>query len=179
MDKWKIISQKRILDAGLFNVDQLKIRFNDKEISHYVAKRRPAVSVFPITENLEIYLVSQYRYLLEQQTLEAMAGFIKKGEAPLAAAKRELKEEIGLTAVYWDELAKIEHTASAFRARAYLFLAKDLKQGDQQQDEDEDITVVKLKLDDAVKKVMIGEINHAASMIGILMLDKLKREGKI
>lgn len=179
MDTWKILSQKRILDTGLFDVDQLKIQHNDKIISHYVAKRRPAVSVFPITENFEIYLVSQYRYLLEKRTLEAMAGFMNKGESPLAAAKRELREETGLTATSWKELTKIEHAASAFRASAYLFLAKDLKQGDQEQDEDEDIMVIKLKLDDAVGKIMTGEINHAASMIGILLLDKLRREGKI
>ena len=46
-------------------------------------------------------------------------------------------------------------------------------------DDDEEISVVKMPLSVAVEKVMTGEINHAASMIGILLLDKLRIQKKL
>lgn len=178
-DDPKIVSQKTVLKAKLFDVKELKIERAGKKVVHRTAERHPTVSVFPLTENYELYLVSQYRYMLGERTIEAMAGFIDKDEVPLSAAKRELEEETGLTATYWSELVKIQLAASVFKAESTLFLAKDLKQGQQKQDEGEDILVVKVKLDDAVSKVMRGEINHSATVIGILFLDKLRREGKL
>lgn len=179
MNKWKILSQKIVLKAKLFDVKELKIKNNDRERVHHIAERHPTVSVFPVTQNLDIYLVSQYRYMLKKQTLEAMAGFIDKNETPLDAAKRELKEETGITANYWEKFAQIEMSASVFRSVAHLFLAKDLKEGVAHPEEGEDVKLVKMSFEEALKKVMIGEINHAASMTGILLLDKLMEEGKI
>lgn len=178
-DDPKIVSQKTVFKAKLFDVKELKIKRAGKSVIHRTAERHPTVSVLPLTEDYEIYLVGQYRYMLGERTLEAMAGFINRGEAPLSAAKRELQEETGLTAIYWKELVKIQLAASVFKAESTLFLAKDLKQGRQKQDEGEDISVVKMKLSDAVNKVMKKKINHAATVIGILFLDKLRREGKL
>lgn len=180
MNKWKILSQKTVLKAKLFNVKELKIEFaNGRQRIHHIAERKPTVSVFPVTDTQEIYLVSQYRYLLKKRSLEAMAGFVDNKETPLDAAKRELSEETGITANYWKELAEIEMAASVFRSVAHLYLAKDLKKGVAHPDEGEEISLIKISLDEAVRKVILGEINISATVIGILLLDKLKREGKI
>lgn len=179
MDKWKILSRKKILKAKLFDVEELKIESGNKTRLHHVAKRRPTVSVFPITQNYELYLVSQYRYLLKKQTLEAMAGFIEENESPIEAAKRELVEETGIKAKLWKRLIKVEMSASVFKSKSHLFLARGLKNGTSRPDEDENIKLVKLSLDKAVNKVLRGEINHSSSVIGILFLDRLRREGKL
>jgi ADP-ribose pyrophosphatase len=65
------------------------------------------------------------------------------------------------------------------KATSYLFLARDLSLGEQELEEDEQIEVVKIPLEKAVEKVISGEITGSATMIGILMLDKLRREKKI
>lgn len=180
MDKPKIISHKNIFRAELFDVKELKLKFPDgKDKIHRIAERSSTVSVFPLTQSNNVYLVRQYRYLLDKTTLEAMAGFIKKGESSLSAAKRELREETGIYAEQWEEIARIEMTASVFKSTAYLFLAKDLAVGKPNPDEGEEIEVVRMPLSDAVKKVMSGEINVSASMVGIMLLDKLRREKKL
>lgn len=175
-----ITSEKSILKYKLFEVRELKITVSEgKNKVHRIVNRYPTVSVFPLTEKNEIYLVSQYRYLLKKITLEAMSGFIEEGETTVQAAKRELEEETGLSAMQLEELMRVELSASVIKAVSHIFLAKGLEQGSQKQDEEEKITVIKMPLKEAVKKVLSGEINHASSMIGILLLDKLKQERKI
>jgi len=179
MNKWKILSEKQVFKAKLFEVKELKIKQNGRDLVHHIAKRHPTISVIPVTENLEIYLVSQYRYMLEKQTLEAMAGFIDVGETPLDASKRELKEETGISAKEWIKLTEIEMAASVFKGVNHIFLAKDLTHGTAHNEEGEEISLVKIPLDEAVGKVIKGEINHSASVIGILLIDKLRTLGKI
>ena len=68
---------------------------------------------------------------------------------------------------------EIELAASVVKSTNYLYLAWDLNMGEARPMEDEEIEVVKMPLHEAVQKVLTGEINHASSMIGILMVDKL------
>lgn len=180
MSQWKIISQKRVFKTKLFDVKEVvfKNKKGEKKI-HHIAQRDIVVTIFPLTDQYEIYLISQYRYMLDKTVLEAVSGYVDKKETTITAAKRELKEEAGITAHQLEEIARIEMAGSVFRSRGHLFLAKGLELGEANLDEDEEITIVKIPLDQAVEKVMIGEIAHASSVIGILMLDKLRKEKKL
>lgn len=176
----KILSQKTIFKADLFNVKEIKfLSSKGKKKIHHIAQRNSTVSVFPLTEAYDIYLVSQYRDALGKVALEAVAGFINGNETTLAAAKRELKEEAGILAAQWEELARIEMASSVFKGINYLFLAKGLENTLQNLQDDEKIKVVKVSLRDAVAKIMSGEINVSSSVIGILLLDKLRKEKKL
>lgn len=180
MNQWKITSQKPVFKGELFDVTEINFtnKAGKKKI-HHIAERNPIISVFPLTDSYEIYLVSQYRYMLKRITLEAVAGFIEKRESSLAAAKRELEEETGIEAMQWEEISRVEMAASVFKGKMHLFLAKELEIPVIEYENEEEIVVVKISLSDAVKKVMDGEINHSASMIGILMLDKLRMQKKL
>lgn len=180
MSRIKVISQKNILKTDFFDVNEVDLELSTgSKRRHYDVIRRPAVSVFPITVTQEIYLVSQYRYMLERTTLEAVAGFIDGNEEPMDAAKRELSEELGLTAEVWKQISDVTMSASVIKQKQYLFLASGLHEGVAHPEEIEDITLIKMPLSEAVKKVMDGIIDTAATQIGILMLDKMRQEGKI
>lgn len=180
MSRWKIVSQKTILRAKLFDVKRINFESKTgKKKIHHLAERVPIVSIFPLTDSYEIYLLSEYRYMLKKTVIEAVAGHVEKKETTIAAAKRELKEEAGISAMQLEEIARIEMSGSVFRSKSHLFLAKGLEIGDNKLDDDEEISVVKMPLELAVEKVMLGEINHATSIIGILLLDKLRNEKKL
>lgn len=176
----KIASEKVVYKARLFEVKEQEILLpNNKKHIYATVERRPTVSVFPLTDKNDLYLVSEYRQLFEKKILGAVAGHIDENETSLAAAKRELKEEVGMLASHWEEIARIEKSASVIKETCHIFLARDLEQGKPEPDEVENIELVKLSLKEAALKVMSGEINNAATMIGILMLDKLRTERKL
>lgn len=176
MNEPKIISEKTILKTPLFDVKKIELVLHTgSKRTHYVAERMPVVSVFPITDDYQIYLISQYRYLLKKVIFEAVAGYIEKNESPLAAAKRELKEETGITAIQWEELARVETSASGFRTKVHIFLAKGLELGKPEPTEDEEIILHKMPLNEAVEMIESGKIDHVTTMAGILLLDKLRR----
>lgn len=170
----KVISQKSVYKAKFFEVKEEKVLLpNNKKHTLATVERRPTVNVFPLTDTNDLYLISEYRQMFKKRILEAVAGHIDENETSLAAAKRELKEEIGMSAFQWEEIARIQKSASVIKETSHLFLARDLELGKPEPEEGEDITLVTLSLKEAAAKVMNGEINSAATIIGILMLDKL------
>lgn len=181
MTHLKIISEKTTFKAeNAFEVRKLALELpSKKKITHYVAERVPVSVVFPLTDKYELYLISQYRYLLKKTIIEAVSGRVDKGESALFAAKRELVEEAGIEAGQLEELTRVELAGSFFRGQVSLFLARDLVFGEQELEETEHIEVIKMPLDEAVKKVMSGEIQASATIIGILMLNQLRREKKL
>lgn len=175
-----IISQKTVYKSELFNIVETKLLLdNDKKHIYHDVEVQPTVFIFPLTNENEIYLVREYRYLLKKTVFSAVAGFVKNGETSIQAAKRELKEEAGLIASHWEELLRMNTENSVVKSQKHLFLAQDIEIENKSSEEDEDIEVIKIPLNEAVNKTISGEISGAGSIIGLLLLDKLKRERKI
>lgn len=175
-----ITAKKSIYESKLFKVKEEEVVLpNGKKKIYDFVERIPTVVVFPITPDYELYLISEYRTLHKKRVIEAVAGHVDKGESPLETAKRELKEEIGLSGAKWNQLAQIEAAGSVIKSSMSLFVVKDLEIGKPNLEEGEDIILLKMSLDEAVRKVMTGEIIISSAVIGILLLDKLRREGKI
>ena len=180
MNQWKIISQKSILKGKFFEVKEQEVLLPDKSKHKYeIVERRSTVNIFPLTDKYDLYLISQYRHLFKKRMLEAVAGHIERNETSLTAAKRELKEEVGMSGSQWEEIARIQTAASVIKHTAHLFIARDLEEGEPNPDAGEDIMLVKLSLEEAVEKVMTGEIDLAPTMIGILLLNKLRSDEKL
>jgi ADP-ribose pyrophosphatase len=174
----KILSTKTVYKTNFFKVDQVEIERKGKVFKKEIISRRPHVLILPLTNENEIYLIKQFRDVYQKELLEVVAGYIEEDEDPLAGAKRELKEETGLSANNWNHLTTIQ-TSANMNSTIYIYVAKDLTEGVSEQEEDEEISLIKIPFDEAVKKVVEGEIFVSAYMTAILLLDKLKKEGKI
>ena len=173
MAKQKVVSSKTIFKAKLFQIEELHMDIPENAVFHQV-NGNATVLVLPLTDKYELYLIDQYRFMFSKHVMGAIAGYIDDGENALQAAKRELLEEAGIEAGQLELIAKLENSRSVIHSTVYIFLAKNLEVGKANPEEDEEITLVKLSLSDAVKKVLSGEIYHTASIAGILLLDKLK-----
>jgi ADP-ribose pyrophosphatase len=130
-------------------------------------------SVLAIDADEHAYLVREYKYAAARDSLEVVSGAIDAGEMPLAAAKRELREEAGLVAAEWQELGTVDPFTTAIRCTNHLFLAKSLSPTAADPDDGEEISVVRVPFTAALQMVLVGEITHASSCILILRAARL------
>ncbi len=175
------ITQQKTLDKGFhYDIIENTIDYGNGVIRiHKDIYRHPAVSIFPITNDWDIYLIHQFRYLHNDILTEGIAGIIDDGETPVQAAKRELLEETGMRAEALSEIRALDLAGSFIKATQYFILARGLSFGTAQPEETENIELVKMSLDEAVKKVLDGEINTASSAFGILLLDQMRKRGDL
>jgi ADP-ribose pyrophosphatase len=174
----KILSTKTIFTSKYFKINQKVIERNGKTFTKDFIERNPVVMIIPYTKDNEVYIESQFRDALNRMSFELVAGNIEGSDDPLESAKRELKEEAGLSAKTWKKLYEWDLSAS-MNAKIHLFAATDLEESEQHLDADEEITVLKMPLVDALKKVEDGEMVTASHLAALLLFDRLRKEGKL
>ena len=89
-----------------------------------------------------VWLVRQLREATRKHLVELPAGTREKGEEPLATAKRELREECGLTGGAWTELTAFWTTPGFCREYMHVYLAEGVVTGEADPDEDEVVEIV-------------------------------------
>jgi len=134
---------------------------------------KPGVSVLAIDEYEEVYLTAEYRYAIEQESIEVVSGGVEVDESTAETARRELREELGIEAETWIDLGMVHPMTSMLYAPAQLFLAKKLSFFPPDPDASEIIRIVKVKLSEAVRMVIDSEITHAPSCVLILKVGHL------
>ncbi len=133
-----------------------------------VSFKNKAIAIIPVDEKGNTWLIGQYRYTLEEYTWEIPMGGGPLEDHILDSAKRELKEETGLTASKWENIMRIHTSNSVTDEEGFVFLATDLQAGDTEFEETEVLHVKKLPLKEAVEMVMREEITDAISIAGLL-----------
>lgn len=132
--------------------------------------KNTAIGIVPLDEQGNTWLVKQSRYTLNQYTWEIPEGGCPADENPLAAAQRELEEEVGLQARDWQQLMKMHLSNSVTDDFAIIFIARGLYPGTQQLEATEDIEVKKLPLQEAIEMVKRGEITDSISVAALLRI---------
>lgn len=132
-----------------------------------------AIGIIPIDNEGNTWIVGQYRYALKEYSWEIpMGGGLIEIDV-LESAKRELKEETGLSAKKWTNILKIHTSNSVTDEAGYVFLAEDLAQGETEFEETEVLQVKKLPFQEVLKMVMSGEITDSLSIAGILKVSRI------
>lgn len=128
-----------------------------------------AVCVVPVTEDGQVYVERQFRYPLGQVITEIPAGKLDSNtEDILQAAKRELREETGLTADRWTELG-LYYPAAAYSDEVItMYLAQGLHRGAQELDADEFLDVELLPMEQLVRDIMDGKVPDGKTQVAVL-----------
>ena len=133
-----------------------------------VVEVKPGASVLAMEEDGHVYLIKEFKYGVGRHSVEVMSGGIEDGETPRDAARRELREELGLSAREYIDLGMIDPFTTAARSPNYLFLARGLERCAADPDEGEFLEILKLPFPRAVEMALSSEITHAASCAVIL-----------
>ncbi|HEX8423163.1 MAG TPA: NUDIX hydrolase [Pyrinomonadaceae bacterium] len=139
----------------------------DEGVYGVVHFKNTAIGVLAV-EDGEVYLVGQYRYPLGQYSWEIPEGGCAVDEEPLAAAKRELEEETGLSASRWQQLGTAHLSNSVTDEYAVWFLAKDLIAGPANPEGSEKISVRRVLFSEALEWVLGGKITDSISRMAIM-----------
>lgn len=129
-----------------------------------------AIGVLTLDEAMNITLVGQYRYPIEQYSWEIPEGGGLLGTDPLDGAKRELLEETGLKAERWDELMRMHLSNSVSDEAAYIYLARELSQHQACPEDTEELRIWTLPFEAAYQMVCRSEITDSMSVAAILRL---------
>jgi ADP-ribose pyrophosphatase len=122
-----------------------------------------------------ILLERQYRHAAQDFLWELPAGRIDKGEKELPAAKRELLEETGYTASTWRRIMTFYASPGFVAETMTIFLARGLRAGTAQPEDDEVIEIHLMPLAEAVQMVIAGRIRDAKTISGVLWLAHQKK----
>ena len=132
--------------------------------------KNKAVAIVPLDDEGNTWLVGQDRYTLGAYSWEVPMGGAASDEEPLDAAKRELKEETGLSAAKWTNVMHLHTSNSITDEEGVVFLAENLREGEPALAETEKLEIRKLSLDHALEMVNNGQITDAISVAAIMKI---------
>ncbi|WP_096434775.1 NUDIX hydrolase [Alteribacter populi] len=157
------IFKGRIIDVNLHDV----VLPNGKKSKREVVNHPGAVAVLAVTDDEKLVLVKQFRKPLDKVIAEIPAGKLEKGEEPKACALRELEEETGYCADHIEEIMSF-YTSPGFADEIiYLYLAKGLKDGKKQTDEDEFVELMEVSFSEAMNLIKANIIHDAKTICAI------------
>ena len=165
-----MVASEEIFDGHVVHLFKDTVELpNGKLATRETVRHIGAVAVVPLTDDGKVIVERQFRYPLGCVITEIPAGKLdSKDEDRLSAAKRELQEETGYTAEEWTDLGDYYPAAAYTDERISLYLAKGLKQGDRNLDEDEFLDVVAVDLEELVEDVLNGTITDGKTQAALL-----------
>lgn len=163
------LRRRDVFDGRIMKVHVDDVRLpNGHESVREVVDHVDGVAVLAMDEEDRVLLVRQYRYVFGRVLDELPAGKLDPGEDPVTGALRELKEETGAEPTTFLPLGKIIPSPGCFSEVLHLFLARGLKFGTQQLDEDEFLNVERVPFSEMVHRCMNGEIDDAKTVAAVL-----------
>jgi len=178
---WKTIESNKIYENNWIGLTEHQVinPSGGKGIYGEVHFKNIAIGILPLDENLNTWLVGQYRFPIKAYSWEIPEGGGALLGDPLDAAKRELAEETGLVATEWIEIQRMHLSNSVSDELAIIYIAKDLTPGVSSPEETEQLVVKKLPFIDVYNMVINGEITDSMSVAAILKTKILLQEGHL
>jgi ADP-ribose pyrophosphatase len=176
---WKTLSVRNAYENPWIRVEHREVLNPSGAAGIYgvVHFKNTAIGIIPLDNEGFTWLVGQYRYTLDRYSWEIPEGGGPVGSDPLESAKRELREETGISARIWTPLLEMHTSNSVTDEYGVAYMAQDLEQGEAQPEETEQLHVRRLPFSEVVDMVMHGEITDALSMIAILKAHEWLRRG--
>jgi len=168
---WQRLAQEHGPDLKLFKArfDLMKNPRNGAEERMIILDSPDSVNVVPVTEQGTILFARQYRFGIEDYTLELPGGIVDPGEGHEQGAKRELREETGGEAKEWAYLGRIASNPVFMDSYIHHWLAEEVQlSAEQVLDAGEDVQVVEMEVEDVRRHLLAGKYQHPHTVNALL-----------
>ncbi len=183
MKIWRQLSSKVLFENPwwTYKLDQFEIPGDPRDGGrggfageyHYVHTHGASL-VIPLTDDGEILLVQQYRYLCRRASIELPCGGVKEGHSYLETARLELAEETGHRAGSLTALGEFNPYNGITTEICRVFLAEGLEPadggpGDAEPDATEELELVRCTADEVDAMVRDQRIWDGMTMAAWLL----------
>lgn len=170
MESWEILESRYLLKREWMSVREDRVRLpSGLELNEFHVVEYPHwVCILCLDAEGQVVLVEQYRHGIRRSSIELPAGAVNRKEEPLAAARRELREETGYEADEWHVLGRCAPNPGKQTSYAHLFVARGaMPTSDQQLDSSEAIRVRLVSADQLLGMANRGMIEHGIHLAAI------------
>ncbi len=170
----KSLKEKKLSSTSVFRGDLLDFFKDEVELpdgetaSREYVKHQGAAALLPVFKNGDVMLVRQYRYPLDLIFLEVPAGKIDADESPRTTAKRELKEETGISCSRCASLDFFYPSIGYTDEIIHLYVGWELEEQAQQIDQEEFLQKHRISFPEAHQMVLDGEITDSKTALILL-----------
>lgn len=172
---FELLSTRQVYRNRWIQLREDQIRADGHDMTYGVLDMKHGSTVLAVNDAREAFLVKEFKYAVGRVSIEAISGGLEENETPLDGAKRELKEEAGLTAREWIDLGVLDPFTTVINCRNYLFLALGVEHGETSPDRGEILELVTLPFAKVLDMVVKSEITHGASSVAVLKADRYFR----
>ena len=178
---WKTLKSELIYESAWISINKHEVLnpAGNPAVYSTVNFKNLAIGILPLDEELNTWIVGQYRYPINKYSWEIPEGGGHLEVNPLDSAARELSEETGISAKKWTKIQDLHLSNSVTDEIAILYIAQDLTFGESHPEETEELQVKKIHFNDLYELVCKGEITDSLTVSAVLKTKLLILEGKI
>jgi len=166
--RWQTLKSEKVFENRWLTLVKDKVKLPSGEKIEYTFVERPsAVVIIPKIKN-QIPLIRQYRYPINDYTLELPMGAVEKNETLKEAAKRELLEETGFIAGKLKKIGEFYPMPGIFKEKCHIFLALNLRKGKVHREKTEIFGIEFFNEKEIKKMIKEGKMQDGYTLMPIL-----------
>jgi 8-oxo-dGDP phosphatase len=184
-ERWPVASSGTLGEGRLVRLRRDTVRMpGDDLVDRDVVEHPGAVAILALDDDERVLMIRQYRHPVGRLLWEIPAGLRDVAGEPLhVTAQRELLEEAGYRAVGWQVLADAFSSPGISTERVRIFLARGLaevpaaERSYVPEHEEAHLVLAWVPLDQAVARILAGDLHNAIAALGILSAYAARQDG--
>lgn len=180
--RWQKLREEPHASTRIFDVVRAIFRHPRRaaEQDFFVINPPDWVNVIAVTPDDQMVLVRQFRYGINDFSLEIPGGVIDAGEDPVAAGVRELQEETGFIGSAVRLLGAVHPNPAMQSNRCHLVLVEGARRAAELDwDPDEEFEITTRPVPEVFKLAASGAITHAMVLNALLFYQAQRPPGGV